>query len=75
VIGPTNLPTNLGLIHTPLLPKYYTLSNFPYFSVQKKLVKIGDPDIDRYIEAYYVLGIDIVPMILDNHQLPQMDLV
>jgi hypothetical protein len=38
-------------------------------------VNIGDPDVDRYIEAYYVLGIDIVPMILDNHQLPQMDLV
>jgi hypothetical protein len=31
--------------------------------------------IDPLIEAYNALGIDIVSMILNDHQLPQLDLV
>jgi len=57
----------------PLLPKDYTVENFPYYGGNKRL--INDPDVDPYLEAYYTLGIDIVSMILNDHQLPQLSLV
>jgi hypothetical protein len=62
-----------------LLPKDYTLNNFPYY-VRSSFggthsQKINDPDVDPYLEAYFALGINVVPMILDNHQLPQLSLV
>ncbi len=56
---------------------------FPYYlkpgsanaRAQARLLFIGDEDVDRYIAAYYALGINIIPMILDHHQLPQIGLV
>jgi hypothetical protein len=60
----------------PLLPKDYTLDNFPYFLKTKKpKPSINNEEVDPYLEAYHALGIDIVPMILDQHQLPQLPLV
>lgn len=59
----------------PLLPKDYDVDHFPYYLKEKKVIPKIDPDIDRYIEAYYALGIDVIPMILEHHQLPQLKLV
>jgi hypothetical protein len=59
----------------PLLPKDYTKQNFPFYFNSQKIRYIHDSDVDPLIEAYAVLGIDVVSMILQDHQLPQMKLV
>jgi len=60
----------------PLLPKNYTIDNFPSFVNPTTVLKtIGDSEIDSLINAYNALGIDVVSMILADHQLPQMSLV
>src|SRR6185503_3733486 len=63
------------LIASPL-PKDYTLANFPYHILPTTILrKTGNEEVDTLIEAYNALGIDVVSMILDNHQLPQLELV
>ncbi len=60
----------------PLLPKDYTIQNFPfYLNPLKKIRYINDTDVDPLIEAYAILGIDVVSMILKDRQLPQIKLV
>lgn len=61
----------------PLVPKDYTLSNFPYFlrGSPERATFLNNSEVDVYLQAYYNLGIDIVAMILADHQLPQLPLV
>lgn len=60
----------------PLLPKDYTIQNFPYYGKKNfQPAHIGDPDVDPLIDAYANLRINVVAMILADHQLPQMKLV
>ena len=65
-----------ALLIAPPLPKDYTLANFPYHILPTTILrKTGNEEVDTLIDAYNALGIDVVSMILDNHQLPQLDLV
>lgn len=60
----------------PLRPKDYTIENFPwYIKSPTQLRFIKDPEVDSFIQAYNLLGIDVVSMILKDRQLPQMKLV
>lgn len=73
--GPGGPPGPLQIAPPPpLVPKDYTLSNFPYFLTGPALF-LNNPDVDPYLQAYYNLDIDIVSMILADHQLPQLELV
>lgn len=69
------LPSEQLLI-APLLPKDYSREFFPYYISPLFLPRfVGIEEYDRLIRAYNDLGIDVVAMILQDHQLPQLDLV